>query len=100
MAHKHDYLQPHDATAAPKLLQQAIKEGKVGVDDSEVDSEEEHKKVVATATATATADVNDTEEKKKTAKEGGEKGGDEKKEEEEDHHVHHRVSRVRESSFC
>mmetsp|Transcript_34078 Transcript_34078/g.71763 ORF Transcript_34078/g.71763 Transcript_34078/m.71763 type:complete len:143 (+) Transcript_34078:171-599(+) len=42
-SHKND-AQPHDATAAPRLLQQALKEGKVGVDDSEAESEEGHKK--------------------------------------------------------
>ena len=36
--------QPHDANAAPKLLQSAIAKGEVGVDDSEAESDEGRKK--------------------------------------------------------
>mmetsp|Transcript_7475 Transcript_7475/g.16959 ORF Transcript_7475/g.16959 Transcript_7475/m.16959 type:complete len:824 (-) Transcript_7475:189-2660(-) len=71
VTHSHDNIQPHDATAAPKLLQQAIKAGEVGVDDSEAESEEDHKKVAAAA-----------------------KEKDEKKEGGEEHHVHHRTSQL------
>jgi len=79
-AHLND-VQPHDAAAAPKLLQKAIEEGKVGVDDSEAESEEEHKS-----------------KKKKIAvsrKNGG--GREEKKEETEaggEHHVHQRNNQL------
>ena len=75
--HIHD-AQPHDATAAPKLLQAAIQKGEVGLDESEPESEEEHKKMAAAASSSAAA-------------------ADEKKEEDGgEHHVHHRVSnRVR-----
>ncbi len=69
-SHQND-AQPHDATAAPKLLQAALQEGKVGADESEVESEEEHKK------------------------EKVEKKADEKKEEGEGGHVHQRVSKNR-----
>ena len=77
--HIHD-AQPHDATAAPKLLQAAIQKGEVGLDESEAESEEEHKKMAAAASSSAAASAAD--EKKED--DGGE------------HHVHHRVSnRVR-----
>ena len=79
--HIHD-AQPHDATAAPKLLQAAIQKGEVGLDESEAESEEEHKKMAAAASSSAAASTAD----EKKEEDGGE------------HHVHHRVSnRVRRS---
>jgi len=72
IAHARD-AQPHDATVAPKLLRQAIEEGKVGVDESEAESDEEHKKQQTAATEKGAA-------------------ADEKKE--DDHHVHHRTSQL------
>ena len=71
LAHAGD-VQPHNAAAAPTLLRKAIEEGKVGVDESEAESEEGHKKEAAV--------------------EGdGSKVGEEEKKEEP--HVHHRVSK-------
>jgi hypothetical protein len=74
---EHDgFVQSHDAKAAPKLLQKAIEKGEVGVDDSEVESDEEYRckikkeKEESSAAAAAAAE----------ADEGGQ------------HHLHHRVS--------
>ena len=88
---EHDgFVQSHDAKAAPKLLQKAIEKGEVGVDDSEVESDEEYRckikkeKEESSAAATATA----------AAAAAASAGGDEKKEADEggQHHFHHRVS--------
>jgi hypothetical protein len=64
----HPLEQPKEATAAPKLLQKALVEGDVPMDDSE------HGAAVAAADAAAKRD--------------GEAGANE-----EDHHIHQRVSR-------
>jgi hypothetical protein len=66
----------HDASHAPKLLQDAIHKGMVDVDESEAESEAGRK----------TSPV-----KSGAVSDGG--GGEEKKEGEE-HHIHHRVSVV------
>lgn len=78
--------QPHDAAAAPKLLQSAIAKGEVGVDDSEAESEEERKKSpekpAAAAAAASAAAAGGAEEKK----EDGEAP--------QQHHTHHRNSQL------
>lgn len=82
-AHRND-AQPHEAAAAPTLLRKAIAEGKVGVDDSEAESEEGKKK--AGGDAAAGGKATGGEEKKEEAEgegDGGKGGGA---------HVHARVS--------
>jgi hypothetical protein len=65
----HPMEQPSDATAAPKLLQAALKQGEVKMDDSE------HGEAAAIE-----------EEKKKGEAKEGDNGGDD--------HIHHRVSEL------
>jgi ATP-dependent DNA helicase len=85
-SHEHGIEQPHDATAAPKLLQSAIAKGEVGVDDSEAESEEERKKSPSKPAATAAAS---------SAAGGGAAGAEEKKDEgSEQHHIHHRNTQL------
>lgn len=81
---EHGTEQPHDAAAAPKLLQSAIAKGEVGVDDSEAESEEERKKSPEKPAAVASAAATGA-------------GAEEKKEDGEaphQHHTHHRNSQL------
>jgi len=77
---EHGIEQPHDATAAPKLLQSAIAKGEVGVDDSEAESEEGRKKSPDKPVAAASAAA----------------GAEEKKEDgdQQQQHTHHRNSQL------
>lgn len=83
-SHEHGIEQPHDATAAPKLLQSAIAKGEVGVDDSEAESEEERKKSPTKPAAAASA----------SGAGAAAVGAEEKKEEGEQHHIHHRNTQL------
>jgi len=80
--------QPHEAAAAPKLLQSAIAKGEVGVDDSEAESEEERKK--SPIKKKPSVDIGGTAE----SGEGAGEDGEEKKDSEHNHHVHHRTSQL------
>ena len=87
-----DVMQPHDATAAPKLLQNAIAKGEVSVDDSEAESEEERKKSPQKQQPAAGAAA---EGKPASDATSMMEGGEEKKEEEgHQHHVHHRNNQL------
>ncbi len=107
LAHASD-AQPsgHEASAAPTLLRDAIVKGEVGVDDSEAESEEGHRKGVAgKKEATATKGVEQGKDGGgKSVGEGADRGEEKKAGEEdegevnqqpaEEHHIHHRNNQL------
>jgi hypothetical protein len=84
-------VQPHNAKTAPKLLQKAIKEGKVGVDNSKIKSNKEYRSRIEKEGKDTFAAAAAKEEEG----EGG-KGKDKKKEADggDLHHLHHRMEQL------